>query len=227
MSAVYGNVGWVTLAVVVVTSILLAKALRSFWLPIKALVLNVISIAAAYGVTVLIWQNGYGSDLLFNQNATGVITTWVPIAAFAFLFGLSMDYEVFILARIRESYDNMADPDGTDDAVVDGIAHTGKLVTSAALILFLAFIALSTVPAIEVKILATTLALGIIIDAVVVRGLLAPALVGVLGRTNCVLPDSMAKALRVHDPNHEGSSLPNQSPETDDRRGQTARNEPA
>jgi RND superfamily putative drug exporter len=194
VSAVYSDVVWVVLAVIVVTFLLLARALRSLWLPVKALVLNVLSIAAAYGVTVLVWQDGYGSELLFNQPASGVITTWVPIAAFAFLFGLSMDYEVFILSRMRESYDEQGD---TDRAVVEGIAHTGRLVTSAALILFLAFIALSTVPSVEVKILATALALGILIDAVVVRSLLAPALVGVLGRANWTIPAGLAKILRV------------------------------
>ncbi|MFB9315443.1 MMPL family transporter [Nocardioides plantarum] len=194
VSAVYGNVYWVVLGVVVVTFLLLARALRSVWLPVKALVLNVISIGAAYGVTVLVWQEGFGSELLFGQSATGVITTWVPIAAFSFLFGLSMDYEVFILSRMREAYDEHGE---TDRAVVDGIAHTGRLVTSAALILFLAFVALSTVPSVEVKILATTLALGIVIDAVIVRGLLAPALVAVLGRANWTMPDQLARVLRV------------------------------
>ena len=194
VSAVYGNVVWVVLGVVVVTFLLLARTLRSLWLPVKALVLNVVSIGAAYGITVLIWQEGLGSELLFGQAATGVITTWVPIAAFSFLFGLSMDYEVFILSRMREAYDDHGD---TPRAVVDGIAHTGRLVTSAALILFLAFVALATVPAIEVKILATTLALGIAIDAVIVRGLLAPALVAVLGPANWTLPVALARLLRV------------------------------
>ena len=194
VSAVYGNAVWVVLAIVVVTFLLLARALRSLWLPVKALVLNVVSIAAAYGVTVLVWQDGIGSDLLFGQEATGVVTTWVPIAAFAFLFGLSMDYEVFILARMREAYDEHGD---TDRAVVDGIAHTGRLVTSAALILFLSFVALSTVPSVEVKILATTLALGILLDAVVVRGLLAPALVAALGHLNWTLPAPLRRLLRV------------------------------
>lgn len=194
VSAVYGDVVWVVLGVVVVTFLLLARALRSLWLPVKALVLNVISIGAAYGITVLVWQEGLGSDLLFGYPATGVITTWVPIAAFSFLFGLSMDYEVFILSRMREAYDEHGD---TPLAVVDGIAHTGRLVTSAAIILFLAFVALSTVPSVEVKILATTLALGILIDAVVVRGLLAPALVAVLGRANWTLPVPLARLLRV------------------------------
>ena len=174
----------------------MARALRSLWLPVKALVLNVVSIAAAYGATVLIWQEGYGSELLFGVEASGVITTWVPIAAFAFLFGLSMDYEVFILSRMRESYDEHHD---TDRAVVDGIANTGRLVTSAALILFLSFVALSTVPSTEVKILATTLAIGILIDAVIVRGLLAPALVAVLGHLNWTMPTWLRRPLRVKD----------------------------
>jgi putative drug exporter of the RND superfamily len=194
VSAVYGDAVWVVLAVVVVTFLLLARALRSLWLPVKALVLNVLSISAAYGVTVLIWQEGHGSELLFDQSATGVVTTWVPIAAFSFLFGLSMDYEVFILSRMREAYDEHGD---TDRAARDGIAYTGRLVTSAALILFLAFVALSTTPSVEVKILATALALGIAIDAVVVRGLLAPALVGALGHVNWVLPRPLARLLRV------------------------------
>ena len=194
VTGIYGDIIWLVLAVVIVTFLLLARALRSVWLPVKALVLNVVSIAAAYGITVLIWQEGHGSQLLFDQSATGAITTWVPLAAFAFLFGLSMDYEVFILSRIREAYDAHGD---TDRAVVDGIAHTGRLVTSAAIILFLAFVALSTVPSVEVKILATTLALGIVIDAVIVRGLLAPALVGVMGRANWTMPDRLSRLLRV------------------------------
>lgn len=196
VDAIYGDAPWVVLAVVVATFVLLARALRSLWLPVKALVLDVVSIAAAYGATVLVWQHGWGTELLFGQQPAGSITPWVPIAAFAFLFGLSMDYEVFILSRMREAYDEQGD---TDQAVVDGIAHTGRLVSSAALILFLAFVALSTVPTVEVKILATTLALGIAIDALVVRGLLAPALVAVLGPLNWTLPSPLARVLRVHD----------------------------
>jgi len=176
------------------TFILLVRAFRSLLLPLKAVILNLISLTAVYGLMVLFWQEGIGSELLFGQPATGVITTWVPIAAFAFLFGLSMDYEVFILARMREAYDEHGD---TDRAVVDGISHTGRLVTSAALILFLSFVALSTVPSVEVKILATTLALGILLDAVVVRGLLAPALVAALGHLNWTMPGLLRRVLRV------------------------------
>jgi RND superfamily putative drug exporter len=208
VTAVYGDVVWVVLGVAIVTFLLLARALRSLWLPIKALALNVLSLAAAYGVTVLIWQDGHGSELLFNQSASGVITIWVPIAAFAFLFGLSMDYEVFLLSRMREEYDRLMAPDAeevidartaTDRAVVEGIANTGRLVTSAALILFFAFIALSTVPTVEVKVLATALALGIAIDALIVRGLLAPALVGVLGRANWTMPRALRRVLFLPD----------------------------
>ncbi|MFE2231903.1 MMPL family transporter [Streptomyces sp. NPDC059442] len=119
----------------------------------------------------------------------------MPIAVFAFLFGLSMDYEVFLLSRIREEYDISHD---TDRAVVQGVARTGRLVSSAALILFLAFIALSRVPTVEVKILATALALGIIIDATIVRGVLAPTLVALLGPANWYFPARLRR--RAPDP---------------------------
>ncbi len=185
ITAVYGNAWWIGLIIIAVTFLLLARALRSIVLPVKALVLNVISVAAAYGVTVLIWQHGFGARQLFGQTASGSITVWVPIAVFAFLFGLSMDYEVFLLSRIREEHDH---GHSTDEATRHGVARTGRLVTSAALILFLAFIALSRVPDTDVKILATALALGIIIDATIVRGILAPALVAALGDANWWLP---------------------------------------
>ena len=183
--AVYGNAGRVAAIIAAVTFVLLAFALRSVVLPLKALLLNVLSIAAAYGITILIWQHGLATGFLFGQSAAGAITVWVPIAVFAFLFGLSMDYEVFLLSRIREDHDAGAD---TDQATADGVARTGRLVSSAALILFLAFVALSRVPSTDVKILATALALGIIIDATIVRGILAPALVAALGPANWWTP---------------------------------------
>ncbi|MEV8376310.1 MMPL family transporter [Kribbella sp. NPDC056861] len=181
VTAIYGDVGWILLLVVVVTILLLARALRSIWLPIKALVQNVVSIGAAYGLTVLIWQHGYGAQALFGAEASGTITFWVPLAAFSFLFGLSMDYELFILSRIKEEHDAGL---STADATVAGLSYTGRLVSSAALILFLAFVALSTVPVIDVKIFATTLALGIVLDATIVRSVLTPALVAWFGDFN-------------------------------------------
>ena len=193
--AIYGNAWWVLPLVCLVTFALLATALRSVWLPVKALLLNVVSIAAAYGITVWIWQEGHLTDALFGATATGTLTFWVPVAAFSFLFGLSMDYEVFILSRIREGHLGVGRERGmsTDQATVHGVAYTGRLVTSAALILFLAFVALSTVPVVDVKIFATTLAIGILLDATVVRGVLTPALVALLGKVNWWWPRRLAR----------------------------------
>ncbi|WP_262403588.1 MMPL family transporter [Actinomadura sp. CNU-125] len=197
VDAVYGNAWWVIALIIIVTLLLLTRALRSLILPLKALVLNVVSLGAAYGITVLIWQHGLGVQVLFGQDASGAITIWAPIAVFAFLFGLSMDYEVFLLSRIREEHDRGL---STDRATIAGLTRTGRLVTSAALILFLAFVSLSTVPATEVKILATALALGIIIDATLIRGVLAPALVSALGGVNWWLPRPLARLLRISPP---------------------------
>jgi len=193
--ALYGTNALVVIAAVVIaTFLLLARALRSVWLPIKALALNVISLAAAYGVLTFIWQEGHGSAALFSSPATGSVTIWVPLAVFALLFGLSMDYEVFILTRIREEYGKS---DDTRTAVIEGISRTGRLVTSGALILFFAFVALGGVPVTDVKVLSTGLAAGIIIDATIIRGVLAPALVALLDQANWWMPTLLAKVLRL------------------------------
>jgi RND superfamily putative drug exporter len=113
---------------------------------------------------------------------------------FAFLFGLSMDYEVFILSRMREEYDRTGD---TNLAVISGISRTGRLVTSAALILFFAFSALASSPGIDGKILGTAMGVGILIDATIVRALLVPALVSLFGQWNWWLPRWLARALLV------------------------------
>jgi RND superfamily putative drug exporter len=114
---------------------------------------------------------------------------------FAFLFGLSMDYEVFILTRVREEYDRIGD---TNAAVTEGLGRTGRLVTSAALILFLAFASLASAPNTDIKVLATGLGVGILLDATIVRALLVPALVSLFGRWNWWLPRPAARALGVH-----------------------------
>ena len=126
--------------------------------------------------------------------ATGSVPSWLPLIVFAFLFGLSMDYEVFILARMREEYDRTG---STRTAVVRGIGRTGRLVTSAALILFLAFTAMASGPDTEVKMLATGLAAGILIDATIIRALIVPAVIAVMGRWNWWLPRWPARLLRV------------------------------
>jgi putative drug exporter of the RND superfamily len=194
IDAVYGNFPLMIALIAIVTFILLARAFRSLLLPLKAVILNVISVGAAWGVLDLIWQRGHGSNLIWGISATGSVTAWIPLMVFAFLFGLSMDYEVFILARMREEYDATG---ATDTAVVRGIARTGRLVTSAALILFLAFLSLASGPETEVKVLATGLAAGILLDATVIRALLVPAVVSLFGRWNWWLPRLPARLLRV------------------------------
>jgi RND superfamily putative drug exporter len=198
IDAVYGNFPLMLALVGIVTFLLLARAFRSVLLPAKAVALNVLSVAAAWGVLVLVWQEGYGSDLIWGIQASGSIESWIPLMVFAFLFGLSMDYEVFILSRMREEYDNTAD---TNESVVRGIGRTGRLVTSAALILFLAFMSLASSPGTQVKVLATGLAAGILLDATVIRALLVPAAVSLFGKANWWLPEWFARLLRVQ-PSH-------------------------
>jgi RND superfamily putative drug exporter len=202
IEAVYGNFPLMIALIALVTFVLLARAFRSLLLPLKAVILNVISVAASWGVLELIWQAGHGSKAIWGVAATGSITAWIPLMLFAFLFGLSMDYEVFILARMREEYDATG---STETAVVRGIGRTGRLVTSAALILFLAFVSLASGPQTEVKVLASGLAAGILLDATVIRALLVPAVVSLLGRWNWWLPRWPARVLRVE------PSLPTQA----------------
>ena len=157
--------------IAILTFLLLARAFRSLVLPLKAVILNLLSVAAAWGIMVLVWQKGYGSEAIWGIEATRSITEWIPVMVFAFLFGVSMDYQVFIISRMREAYDRTG---STQTAVVEGIGRTGRLVTSASLILALAFIALSASPGTEIKIFATALAAGILIDATLIRGMLVP-----------------------------------------------------
>jgi RND superfamily putative drug exporter len=192
--AVYEKMPLVLGIIAVITFLLLVRTFRSLLLPLKAVVLNLVSLAAVFGSVVFFWQEGHGSDLVFGVSATGAITFWLPVVIFAFLFGLSMDYEVFILARMREEYDAVG---STSEAEVTGLGRTGRLVTSAALILFFAFAALASAPGTDIKVLGTALGVGILIDATLVRALLVPALVSVLGRWNWWLPDGLAKVLRV------------------------------
>jgi RND superfamily putative drug exporter len=192
--AVFGNFPLMFAVIAVLTIVLLTRAFRSVVLAIKAVLLNLVSMAAAFGVITWFWQQGHGSSAVFGIPATGAITFWIPLMVFAFLFGLSMDYEVFILTRVREEYDRTG---STDAAIVEGLGRTGRLVTSAALILFLSFASLASAPNTDVKVLATGLGVGILLDATLVRALLVPALVSLLGKWNWWLPRPVARALRV------------------------------
>jgi RND superfamily putative drug exporter len=191
----YGSFPYVLAFVMILTLILLTRAFRSIVLAIKAVLLNLLSLTAAFGIVVFIFQEGHGSSL-WGISATQAITAWIPLMIFAFLFGLSMDYEVFMLSRMREAYDETG---STDKAIELGLSRTGKLVTSAALILMFAFLVLSSSPGYEIKLFAIGLAAGIIFDATVIRALLVPALMKLLGEWNWWMPRWTRRALFVRD----------------------------
>ena len=194
VDAVFGSFPLVVALISALTFVFLARAFRSLLLPLKAVALNLLSVGAAWGVMVLVWQYGLGSEAIWGIEETGSITAEIPVVVFAFLFGVSMDYQVFIISRMRESYDRTG---STPAAVVEGIGRTGRLVTSAALILGLAFVALSASPGTEIKIFGTALAAGVLIDATIVRAILVPAVVSIVGRWNWWLPHWPARMLRV------------------------------
>jgi RND superfamily putative drug exporter len=194
VDAVYGNFPYVLLFVILVTYLLLARAFRSLLLPLKAVILNLVSLGAAYGIIVFIFQKGHGAEEIWNVPATDSIISWIPLMIFAFLYGLSMDYEVFMLTRMREAYDETGD---TAQAIALGLARTGKLVTSAALVLMFSFFVLSTSPGTDIKQFGIGLAAGIIFDATVIRALLVPSIMRLMGKWNWWLPSWAARVLRV------------------------------
>jgi RND superfamily putative drug exporter len=193
-NAIYGKFPLMLAAIALITFLLLARSFRSVALALKAVVLNLISLGAAFGFIVIFWQWGHGSSLIYGIHATHAIRNWAPIIVFAFLFGISMDYEVFVLARMREEYDATHD---TRRAIVASIGHTGRLITGAALILGISFASLSTTNDIAVQVPATGLAVGVIVDAVIVRTLLVPALAALVGKWNWWMPVGLARLLRV------------------------------
>jgi RND superfamily putative drug exporter len=141
---------------------------------------------------VFIFQWGHGAQAIWNVPATNSIIPWIPLMIFAFLYGLSMDYEVFMLTRMREAYDESGD---TSEAISLGLARTGKLVTSAALVLCLAFFVLSTSPGTDVKQFGIGLSAGVIFDATIIRALLVPSVMQLLGDWNWIFPRRVAKVL--------------------------------
>jgi RND superfamily putative drug exporter len=194
--ALFGSFPYVLAFVVILTLILLTRAFRSIVLAVKAAILNLVSLGAAFGIVVFVFQQGHGSSL-WNITATQAITAWIPLMIFAFLFGLSMDYEVFMLTRMREAYDETG---STEKAIELGLARTGKLVTSGALVLMFAFLVLSSSPGYEIKVFAIGLAAGIIFDATVIRALLVPALMRLLGDANWWMPRWTQSVLRIRHP---------------------------
>jgi putative drug exporter of the RND superfamily len=191
---VYGSFPLMLGLISLITFVLLARAFRSLVLPAKAIAMNIVSVFATWGAVTLVWQDGFLTNELFGADPTGSVAFWAPMIIFAFIYGLSMDYEVFILARMREEYERTG---STNEAVVRGIASTGRLVTSAALIVFLAFASMATADDLDVKMLATGLGAGVLLDALVVRSLLVPATVSWLGRWNWWMPEPARRLLRL------------------------------
>ncbi len=170
--------------------LLLLVTFRSLVIPIKAIVLNLLSVAASYGVLTLVFQHGWGASLLgFEADAVSGITSWLPLFLFVVLFGLSMDYHVFILSRIREAVLGGA---STEAAVADGIKSTAGVVTSAAAVMIAVFAVFATLGAIEFKQMGVGLAAAILIDATIVRAVLLPATMKLLGDWNWYLPRGLA-----------------------------------
>src|SRR6185312_2460498 len=164
--------------------LLLLVTFRSLVIPIKAIILNLMSVAAAYGVLVWVFQDGHFENLLgFKSN--GGVTSWLPLFLFVILFGLSMDYHVFILSRIREAWQKGM---GTTDAVRHGISTTAGTVTSAAIVMVFVFAVFVTLSFLDFKEMGVGLAVAVLIDATIVRGVLLPASMKVLGDWNWYLP---------------------------------------
>jgi uncharacterized membrane protein YdfJ with MMPL/SSD domain len=177
--------------------LLLLVTFRSIVIAAKAIVLNLLSVAAAYGVLVFVFQDGHGKGLL-GFDATGSITSWLPLFMFVVLFGLSMDYHVFILSRIREAVDRGM---STENAITYGIKTTAGVVTSAAVVMVGVFAVFGTLGAIEFKQMGIGLAAAVLIDATLVRAVLLPATMKLLGRWNWYLPRKLSWLPKVsHDP---------------------------
>jgi uncharacterized membrane protein YdfJ with MMPL/SSD domain len=164
--------------------LLLLVTFRSIVIPIKAILLNLLSVGAAYGVLKLVFQDGHGEKLLGFESIGGV-TSWLPLFLFVILFGLSMDYHVFILSRIREAVDGGM---RTDRAVAHGIKQTAGVVTSAAIVMVAVFAIFATLSSLEFKQMGVGLAVAVLIDATIVRAVLLPATMTLLGEWNWYLP---------------------------------------
>ena len=164
--------------------VLLLFTFRSIVIPIKAIVLNLLSVGAAYGVLVLVFQDGHGESVLgFTSN--GGVTSWLPLFLFVILFGLSMDYHIFILSRVRELWLRGM---STDEAVKRGISSTAGTVTSAAIVMVVVFSVFVTLSFLDFKEMGVGLAVAVLIDATIIRGILLPASMKVLGDWNWYLP---------------------------------------
>jgi RND superfamily putative drug exporter len=191
----YGAFPWLVLAVLVLSYLLLLRAFRSVILPAKAVLMNLLSVSATYGVLVLVFEHGLHATL--GLEGSPQIDAWIPIFLFAMLFGLSMDYEVFLLSRMREEWDLTHD---NEHAVSHGLEQTGRIITAAAVIMIAAFAGFTAGSFVGLQEFGIGLSAAIFFDATVVRALLVPALMKLLGDWNWYLPERVRRALRLAPP---------------------------
>jgi RND superfamily putative drug exporter len=184
---------WLVAGVLVLTYFLLMRAFRSVLLPLKAVLLNLLSVAASYGMLVVVFKWGVGSSVL-GLYQIDQVEGWIPIFLFAMLFGLSMDYEVFMVTRMREEWDNGRD---NREAVAYGLERTGRIVTAAAIVMVAAFSGFVAGRIVGLQEFGIGLAVAIFVDATLVRALLVPSLMAIFGRYNWWLPGPLARVVRV------------------------------
>jgi RND superfamily putative drug exporter len=193
LAKAYGAFPWLVAAVLVISYFILLRAFRSVVLPIKAVLMNMLSVAATYGVLVLCFAHGVGPDLL-GLKSSPQIEGWIPIFLFAVLFGLSMDYEVFLLSRMREEWDATGD---NEHSVAYGLEHTGRIITAAAIIMIAAFAGFTAGRFVGFQEFGIGLSAAILLDATIVRCVLVPAAMKLLGDWNWYLPEGVRRALRL------------------------------
>ena len=188
----YSAFPWLVLAVLVLSYLLLLRAFRSIFLPLKAVIMNLLSVSATYGLLTLAFQHGWGGPL--GLQSSPQIEAWIPIFLFAVLFGLSMDYEVFLLSRMREEWDARHD---NERAVAYGLEHTGRIITACAIIMIAAFSGFTFGSFVGLQEFGFGLSTAILLDATLVRAVLVPAVMKIMGDWNWYLPARVRRVLRV------------------------------
>ena len=188
----YSAFPWLVLAVLVLSYLLLLRAFRSIFLPLKAVIMNLLSVSATYGLLTLAFQHGWGGPL--GLQSSPQIEAWIPIFLFAVLFGLSMDYEVFLLSRLREEWDACHD---NERAVAYGLEHTGRIITACAIIMIAAFAGFTFGSFVGLQEFGFGLSTAILLDATLVRAVLVPAVMKIMGDWNWYLPARVRRVRRV------------------------------
>jgi RND superfamily putative drug exporter len=197
-------------SVLILSFLLLMVVFRSLLVPLKAVIMNMLSLGAAYGVIVAVFQWGWAKDF-FEIGRPGPVEAWAPMMLFAITFGLSMDYEVFLLSRIKEEFDRTGD---NATAVADGLAVTARVITAAALIMVCVFAAFVVGDSRELKVFGLGMAVAVFIDATLVRMVLVPATMELLGDRNWWLPAWLDRLLpHVHVEGHRDPVEPGSRPD--------------